>query len=87
MMNKERLEWVLSGLSQYKLTKNEEEFLKIAVQDFNKNKALTEHQEERLETLYKLKSQSAPNKKSDYFSFKKSSPKKIKPQRPRTKVF
>ncbi len=86
-MNKERLEWVLSGLNQHALTKTEDQFLKIAVQDFDKNKALTEHQEERLESLYKLKSQSAPNKKSDYFSFKKSAPKKVKPQRPRTKVF
>ena len=87
-MNKERLDWVMSGLNQHTLTKAEDQFLKTAVQDFDKNNGLTEHQEERLESLYKLKSQSAPNnKKSDYFSFKKSSPKKIKPQRPRTKVF
>jgi len=86
-MNKERLDWVISGLNHHALTKAEDQFLKAALQDFDKNNALTEHQEERLETLYKLKSQSTPNKKSDYFSFKKSSPKKIKPQRPRTKVF
>jgi len=86
-MNKERLDWVMSGLNQHALTKAEDQFLKAAVQDFGKNNALTEHQEERLETLYKLKSQSTPNKKSDYFSFKKSNPQKIKPLRPRTKVF
>ena len=86
-MNKERLDWVMSGLNQHALTKAEDQFLKAAVQDFDKNNALTEHQEERLESLYKLKSQSTLNKKSDYFSFKKSNPQKIKPQRPRTKVF
>jgi hypothetical protein len=86
-MNKERLEWVMSGLNQHTLTKAEDQFLKAVVQDFDKDNALTEHQEERLETLYKLKSQSTPNKKSDYFSFKKSNPKKIKPQRPHPKVF
>jgi hypothetical protein len=86
-MNKARLDWVMSGLNQHALTKAEDQFLKAAVQDFDKNNALTEHQEERLESLYKLKSQSTPNKKSDYFSFKKSNPKKIRPQRPGTKVF
>ena len=86
-MNKERLEWVLSGLNQHALTKAEDQFLKAALNDFDKNNALTEHQEERLETLYKLKSQSIPNKKSDRFSVKESTPKKIKPRRPGTKVF
>jgi len=86
-MNKERLEWVLSGLNQHALTKAEDQFLKGALNDFDKNNALTEHQEERLETLYKLKSQSIPNKKSDRFSVKESTPKKIKPRRPGTKVF
>ena len=86
-MNKERLEWVLSGLNQHALTKTEDQFLKIAVQDFDKNKALTEHQEERLESLYKEKSKSIPNKNSDRFSVKKSNPQKVKPQRPRTRVF
>jgi hypothetical protein len=86
-MNKARLDWVMSGLNQYALTLAEDQFLKTAVEDFDKNDALTERQEDRLETLYKLKSQSIPNKKSDRFSVKKSSPKKIKPQRPRAKVF
>ena len=87
IMNKARLEWVMSGLNQYALTKAEDQFLKTALEDFDKNHALTEHQEERLESLYKEKSQSIPNKKSDHFPFKKSSPKKIKPRRPRTRVF
>lgn len=86
-MNKERLDWVMSGLTQHALTKTEEQFLKVALQDFDKNNGLTEHQEERLETLYKLKSQTIPNKKSDRFSVKESTPKKIKPRRPGTKAF
>jgi len=87
VMNKERLDWVMSGLNQHALTKAEDQFLKTASEDFDKNHALTERQEERLESLYKEKSQSIPNKKSDRFSVKKSNPKKVKPQRPRTKVF
>jgi hypothetical protein len=86
-MNKARLEWVMSGLNQHALTKAEDQFLKTALEDFDKNHALTERQEERLESLYKEKSQSIPNKKSDHFSFKKSSPKKTEPRRPRTKAF
>jgi hypothetical protein len=86
-MNKARLEWVMSGLNQHALTKAEDQFLKTALEDFDKNHALTERQEERLESLYKEKSQSTPNKKSDHFSFKKSSPKKTEPRRPRTKAF
>ena len=86
-MNKARLEWVMSGLNQHALTKAEDQFLKTAWEDFDKNHALTERQEERLESLYKEKSQSIPGKKSDHFSFKKSSPKKTEPRRPRTRVF
>jgi hypothetical protein len=86
-MNRARLDWVLSGLNQYALTEAEDQFLKTASADFDRNQALTERQEDRLESLYKVKSQSIPNKKSDRFSVKKSIPKKIKPQRPRTKVF
>lgn len=86
-MNKARLEWVMSGLNQYALTTAEDLFLKTASADFDKNQALTEHQEERLENLYKEKSKLIPNKKSDHFSLKKSSPEKIKPRRPRGKVF
>ncbi len=86
-MNKERLEWVMSGLNQYALTTAEDLFLKTASADFGENKALTVHQEERLENLYKEKSKLLPNKKSDHFSFKKSGPEKTKPRRPRTKPF
>ena len=82
MMNKERLEWVMSGLNQYKLTKTEDQFIKMAVKDFDENQAITAHQEERIETLYKEKSKSKPNKNaSDYFSFKESNPKKTKPRK------
>jgi len=86
-MNKARLDWVMSGLNQYALTQAEDQFLKTAVGDFDKNNALTERQEDRLENLYKEKSRSIPNKKSDRFSVKKSNPEKIKPPRPRGKTF
>jgi len=86
-MDKARLEWVMSGLNQYALTQSEDQFLKTALGDFDKNHALTERQEDRLETLYKEKSQSIPNKKSDRFSVKKSNTQKVKPKRPRIRVF
>ena len=54
-MNKDRLEWVMSGLNQHALTEAEDQFVKTALEDFEKNHALTEHQEERLENLYKEK--------------------------------
>jgi len=82
-MNKERLDWIMSGLNKYALTKPEDQFLKAALEDFDKKHALTEQQEERLERLYKEKSQSNPNKKLNYFSFAESSPKKTPPRRPR----
>jgi hypothetical protein len=86
IMNKARLDWVMSGLNQYALTQAEDQFLKTALEDFDKNQALTERQEDRLENLYKVKSLLIPNKKSDRFSVKKSDPKKVKPQRPRARV-
>jgi hypothetical protein len=86
-MNKERLDWVMSGLNQHALTEAEDQFLKTALEDFDKNHALTERQEERLESLYKEKSQSLPNKKSDHFPSKKSSSKKTEPRKPRTRAF
>ena len=86
-MNKARLDWIMSGLNRYVLTEYENHFLKAALEDFDKRHALTEQQEERLERLYKEKSQSNPNKKLNYFSFKESSPKKIPPRRPRPKVY
>ena len=84
-MNKQRLEWVMSGLNQHALTKAEDHFLKLVLADFDKNQALTEHQEERLELFYRQKSQLIPNKNP--FAFKESSPKKAKPRRPSGKYF
>jgi len=82
-MNKERLEWVMSGLNQYTLTKTEDHFVKTAVEDFGRTNAMTEPQEEKLETLYKEKSKLTPNKRADRFSCKESSPEKAKPRKPR----
>jgi hypothetical protein len=84
-MNKERLEWVMSGLNQHALSKAEDHFLQAVSAEFDKNQALTEHQEERLENLYKEKSQSIPNK--NRFALKESSPKKAKPRRPSGKYY
>jgi len=85
-MNRERLEWIMSGLSQYKLTKNEDQFVKSALGDFDQKQMLTKHQEERMENLYKEKSKSKPNKNSpDYFSFKESTPEKARVRRPLAK--
>jgi hypothetical protein len=86
-MNKARLEWVMSGLNQYILTTAEDLFLKTTSTDFDKNQALTERQEERLENLYKEKSKLTPNKKSLQLSVNKSTPKKTRPRMPRGKVF
>jgi hypothetical protein len=87
IMNKSRLEWVMSGLNQHALTKTEDQFVKTALKDFEEKHALTELQEERLENLYKEKSKLIPNKKSDRFSVKNSNPKKIRPRRPRVCAF
>jgi hypothetical protein len=84
-MDKQRLEWVMSGLNQHALTKAEDHFLKVVSADFDKNQGITEHQEERLELFYKQKSQMAPNK--HHFAFKQSSPKKAKPRRPSGKYY
>jgi hypothetical protein len=83
-MNKARLEWVMSGLNQHVLTKAEDQFLKTALEDFDKNHALTEHQEEKLESLYKEKSELIPNKIQ--VSSKGSTPKKTKPRKPHLKA-
>jgi hypothetical protein len=81
-MNKARLDWVISGLNQHALTKAEDQFLKTTQEDFDKNHALTDPQEKRLETLYKEKSLLTPNKKSsNYYSFKESTPKKGRPRK------
>ena len=79
-MNKERLEWIVSGLNQYALTEAEEQFLKTALEDFDKNQVLTGKQEERLETLYEQKSKMTPNR--NRFAVKESQ-QKDKPRRPR----
>ncbi len=71
-MNRERLEWVMSGLTRYHLTKNEDQFVKSAEYDFNQKSMLTEQQEEKLETLYKEKSRLIPNR--NYFSPRESAP-------------
>ncbi len=78
-MDKGRFDWVMSGLSQYELTKAEEVFLKTASEDLDRNQALTEKQEERIEALYRLKSQLVPNKRP---SALKQTPKKAKFQMP-----
>jgi hypothetical protein len=88
IMNKDRLEWIMSGLNQYNLTTAEDQFIKSALWHFDQHLLLTERQEERIEALYKETSKLPPNKKSsDYFSFKEDSPKKVKPRRPRARVF
>jgi hypothetical protein len=83
-MNKERLEWVMSGLNQHALTKTEDRFVKTALEDFEKNHALTDLQEEKLESLYKEKSKLTPNK--THFSIKESSPQKAKLRKPKGKM-
>lgn len=84
IMNKERLEWIMSGLTRYNLTKNEDQFVISTEQDFNQKNMLTGQQEERLESLYKEKSRLMPNR--NYFSPKASiSPKKTKARRYRPK--
>ena len=80
-MEKERLEWVMSGLSHYHLTAKEDQFIKSAEQDFSQNNMLTDEQEEKLESLYKEKSKLIPNR--NYFSPKDSSP----PMRVKSKRF
>ena len=84
-MNKQRLDWVMSGLNQYALTKAEDHFLKVVSADFDKNQAITEHQEERLELFYRQKSQLTPNR--NRFDLKESGPKKAKPRRPTGKYY
>ena len=83
-MDRARLEWIMSGLTRYNLTKNEDQFIVSAERDFNQKNMLTEQQEERLENLYKEKSKLIPNR--DYLSPKKSSnPLKTKAKRFRPK--
>ena len=82
-MNKDRLEWIMSGLNQYNLTKAEDQFIKSVSGYFDQHMLLTAQQEERIESLYKEKSKLIPNKKSsDYFSFQETPPKKARPRKP-----
>ncbi len=85
-MNRERFEWVASGLARYTLTKSEDLFLKTASADFDENDALTEQQEQRLENLYKEKSKLIPTKRSDLFPDSQTSLKKRRPRTVRGKV-
>ena len=86
-MNKERLEWVMSGLNQHTLTKTEDTFLKTILEAFETKNVLTELQEERLENLYKQKSKLIPNKTSpNRSSSKERSPGKAKPWKPPAKM-
>ena len=78
-MKKDRLEWVMSGLNQHALTNAEDQFIKIILEDFDKNQALTDHQEKKLEDLYKWKSRFIPNKNK--LSVKKSSSKRGRPRK------
>ena len=83
-MNRERLDWVMSGLNRYKLTQKEDQFIKSTEEDFNQKNMITEQQEEKLESLYKEKSKILPNK--NYFSPKESiAPGKTKARRFRPK--
>jgi len=84
-MQKARLDWVLSGLSKYALTKAEDEFLKTASEEFDRNLALTAKQEARIEILYKQKSLLIPNK--NRFAFEEIPQReKAKPRKPSGKI-
>ncbi len=86
-MNKERLEWVMSGLNQHTLTKTEDTFLKTILEAFETKNVLTELQEERLENLYKQKSKLIPNTtSSNRSSSKERRPGKAKPWKPPAKM-
>ena len=83
-MNRDRLEWIMSGLNQYRLTEREDQFLKMVEQEFNQNNRLTDLQEERIENLYKEKSKLIPNK--NYFAPKASKTKGKGLKRPHGKI-
>ena len=83
-MKKDRLEWIISGINQYRLTEREDQFIKSAELDFNQNNMLTEQQEERIETLYKEKSKLIPNK--NYFVPKVKPKSKIKIKKMQGKI-
>ena len=84
-MKKDRLEWIISGLNQYKLTEREDQFIKLLEQEFSQKNMLTDLQEEKIENLYKEKSKLIPNK--NYFAPKPSkSQAKTRVKRPTGKI-
>jgi len=84
-MKKDRLEWIISGLNQYKLTEREDQFIKLLEQEFSQKNMLTDLQEEKIENLYKEKSKLIPNK--NYFAPKASkSQGKARVKRPTGKI-
>jgi predicted ATPase len=84
-MEKQRLEWIMSGLNRYKLTTTEDRFIKLVEEDFNHKNMLTEQQEEKLENLYKEKSKLIPNK-ALFPPKENGSPGKKRLQKPREKI-
>ncbi len=84
-MKRDRLEWIISGLNQYKLTEREDQFIKLLEQEFSQKNMLTDLQEEKIENLYKEKSKLIPNK--NYFAPKASkSQAKTRVKRPTGKI-
>jgi hypothetical protein len=55
-MTRERLEWVLSGLSPSKLNKSEKDFIDRIEKKFEKDRDLSLAGERRLEQIYRFKS-------------------------------
>lgn len=86
-MDQKRLDWIMSGLNQYTLTKNEDQFVKTTLENFEQKHTLTEYQEERLETLYKEKSKLLPNRRDNHFPMRKNHSQKARVRMPRRKVF
>ncbi len=86
-MDQKRLDWIMSGLNQYTLTKNEDQFVKTTLENFEQKHTLTENQEERLETLYKEKSKLLPNRRDNHFPMRKNLSQKARVRMPRRKVF
>ncbi len=79
-MNKERFEWIMSGLSRYNLNGNEDRLVKLVAEGFSQKNKITEEQEAKMESLYKEKSKLWPDKHP--FSTKKSeAPEKKKPRK------
>jgi hypothetical protein len=84
LMKKDRLEWIISGLNQYKLTEREDQFIRLLEQEFGQKNMLTDLQEERIENLYKEKSKLIPNK--NYFAPKASKTQSKRVKRPQGKI-